>query len=128
HERAFTDPRRAPDQHDRTRHEAAPQHAVELAAPGLDPLDRERLDLGKGDGLLRARSCRSLGATVPSPNPIATLNGERLFVDSVPLATARAATHPLRAFVATCRADEGDRCSSHSRLTLRLAADEIKRL
>ena len=54
-ERGLADPGRAADQHQRAGHEAAAEHAVELADAGVHPRDRRRLHLARAAPGVSAR-------------------------------------------------------------------------
>ena len=72
-------------------HEAAAEHAVELADPGLQPRDLRRLDVGERDGLDRAA-----GGAPPRPRrdaPAGAASSASVFHS----AAARAVAVPLGA-------------------------------
>ena len=120
-ERGLADPGRAADQDERTGHEPAAEHPVELADPGGQPRHRRGLDVRERDRLERAR--RAPAATTGAA---AARRGRRprLLDQRVPLAAAGTAPVPLGALVpARAAAEDGGRTRHAPRLSR--AADDF---
>ena len=64
-DRRLADARRAAEQDERAGHEAAAEHAVELADAGAQARDARRLDLGQPDGRQRLAGAGAAAAAAP---------------------------------------------------------------
>ena len=74
-ERALADSRRAPEQDQRSRHEAAAQHPIQLGDPGEQPIDGRPLHLAQRDGAWRAGRPGAAGRPDPDPRAEAPARG-----------------------------------------------------
>ena len=86
HQGALADSRLAPQQHQRTRNQAAAQHAVEFSDSRGDAVLRQGLDLGERSRHGGAHGCRCCAGRL-------RLRRCEL-LERVPLAAGRAAAHP----------------------------------
>jgi hypothetical protein len=108
----LADAGRAAEQDHRPRDDAAPQHAVELSDPGLQPGDPLR-----GDVAQRHRPPGRCAAARGAPRPAGRRDRHDLLDERVPLAAARALAVPLRRDVGAAGADVSGGGSCHGRRT-----------
>ncbi len=109
-ERRLADAGRTADEDERTRHDAAAEHAIELADAGAEPLDPRRLDVAQRDR--RERAAGAPAALVAASD--ARRRGAPLLDERVPLSAAGAAPMPLGALVPARGAGEDGGRSSHA--------------